>query len=125
VAWGGFHPILQFVFNPRKHLVLALWHSLLPLWYGGFFYIQLYGQMFLYLFYAAMGIYGWWYWKQAEKKNIHIINWSIQKKVWVLASGVVLSAISYFIVINSHFLLFIQYFFLGKILMSFFIFDIR
>jgi nicotinamide mononucleotide transporter len=48
-----------------------------------------------------MGFYGLWYWKQAEKKHIHIVNWSNQKQALVLGSGVMLSAISYFIVIKN------------------------
>jgi len=67
-----------------------------------FYHTQLYGQMFLYLFYTAMGFYGWWYWKQAEKKHIHIVNWSPTKQVWVFSSGIFACAISYFIVHKMH-----------------------
>lgn len=67
-----------------------------------FYHTQLYGQMFLYLFYTSMGFYGWWYWKQAEKKHIHIVNWSPTKQVWVFSSGIFASAISYFIVLKMH-----------------------
>jgi nicotinamide mononucleotide transporter len=67
-----------------------------------FYHTQLYGQMFLYLFYTSMGFYGWWYWKQAEKKHIHIVNWSPTKQVWVFSSGIFACAISYFIVHKMH-----------------------
>lgn len=67
-----------------------------------FYHTQLYGQMFLYLFYTAMGFYGLWYWKQAEKKHIHIVNWTLNKQILVFSFGVIVSAVSYFIVLKIH-----------------------
>jgi len=62
-----------------------------------FYHTQLYGQMFLYMFYTAMGFYGLWYWKQAEKKHIHIVNWSFNRQVIVFFVGVIITTISYYL----------------------------
>jgi nicotinamide mononucleotide transporter len=47
--------------------------SLIGIWL--FYQTKIYAQSIISLYYALVGVYGLWYWKNAERKNEHIHNW--------------------------------------------------
>lgn len=49
---------------------------------------QLWGQFVLYVFYALMGVYGWWYWYSGTQHQRPVIKWSVKTQTYVLAGGV-------------------------------------
>ena len=50
-----------------------------------FYYTKLYAQSIISIYYAGVGVYGLWYWKNAEQKNEHIANWKILTHVKFIA----------------------------------------
>lgn len=66
--------------------------SLLGVWI--FFHTRIYAQAFISLYYAAVGVYGLWYWKKAEKRNEHISIWPLKNHVAAVLLFTVLSVLS-------------------------------
>ncbi len=54
---------------------------------------QLWGQLVLYLFYAAMGVYGWWYWYGGVNHQRPVKNWPAITQILVLLCGLLFSAL--------------------------------
>lgn len=56
-----------------------------------FYHTKIYAQALISLYYAAIGVYGWIYWKKAQERNEHIHRWEGSMHVKVMAAFVVLS----------------------------------
>ncbi len=56
----------------------------------------LWGQLVLYVFYAAMGAYGWWYWYTGTNHKRLVVKWPFSLQLRVLTGGFVLCAIIWF-----------------------------
>ena len=56
----------------------------------------LWGQLILYLFYAAMGAYGWWYWYAGTNHKRPIVKWHFSMQLRVLTGGFLSCAIIWF-----------------------------
>lgn len=49
-----------------------------------FFETKIYAQAIISIYYAGIGIYGWFYWKKAEQRNEHIHTWSFRQHLLML-----------------------------------------
>lgn len=56
-----------------------------------FLHTKLYAQSAIQLYFVAIGIYGWFYWSKAEKRNEHIHKWPYTNHVVALASCTLVS----------------------------------
>lgn len=55
-----------------------------------FYLTKLYAQSIISVYYAGVGIYGLWYWKNAEEKNEHISIWPILAHIkYIIIFGVI------------------------------------
>ena len=57
------------------------------------YHSKLYSESILYLFYIAMGVYGWYVWyKKGQEKDFKIIKWAARPHLLIILTGLVLSA---------------------------------
>ncbi len=63
---------------------------------GSILFIEnnLWGQFVLYVFYALMGVYGWWYWYTGSNHNRPVIKWKNSTQVKVFTAGVFFTIIT-------------------------------
>jgi len=59
-----------------------------------FFQTKLYAQACISIYFAFVGIYGWWYWNKAEKRNEHIHTWTLNTHLLSVVIFCLLSWIS-------------------------------
>jgi nicotinamide mononucleotide transporter len=59
-----------------------------------FFESKIYAQAIISIYYAAIGVYGWGYWKKAQKRNEHIHSWTIQQHALMICCFTLLSLFS-------------------------------
>lgn len=50
---------------------------------------NLWGQFILYVFYALMGVYGWWYWYTGSNHNRPVVKWNGKTQWYVFTAGLV------------------------------------
>jgi nicotinamide mononucleotide transporter len=56
-----------------------------------FYNSKTYAQAIISIYYAGVGVYGWYYWVKAEKRDEHIHIWSIKQHVLYISVFIVLS----------------------------------
>ncbi len=58
---------------------------------GSILFIEnnLWGQFVLYVFYALMGVYGWWYWYTGSNHNRPVIKWSGKIQFYVFGGALI------------------------------------
>lgn len=65
-----------------------------------FFETKIYAQAIISIYYAGIGVYGWFYWKKAESRNEHIHTWGIKQHILMIICFSVLSLGSAFLFAN-------------------------
>jgi len=53
---------------------------------------KLYSESILYLFYAVMGVYGWWVWNQQKGGVMPVKKWPIKKSLIAFGAGLGIAA---------------------------------
>lgn len=48
---------------------------------------KLYSESILYLFYAVMGVYGWWVWNKQKSGSMPVVKWPIQRSLIGFGAG--------------------------------------
>ncbi len=61
---------------------------------------ELWGQFVLYVFYAAMGVYGWWYWHSGSNNQRPVVKWQPKLQWLVFVSGVILSLLVWLVYVS-------------------------
>jgi nicotinamide mononucleotide transporter len=59
-----------------------------------FFESKIYAQALISIYYAAIGVYGWMYWKKAQERDEHIHKWNIKQHLTFISLFTVLSLVS-------------------------------
>jgi nicotinamide mononucleotide transporter len=58
-----------------------------------FYEKKIYAQSMISIYYAGIGLYGWYYWAKAEKRNEHIHKWTVKRHVQFIGVFAILSLI--------------------------------
>jgi nicotinamide mononucleotide transporter len=66
--------------------------SLLSAWV--FYTTKIYAQATISIYFAAVGVYGLWYWKKAEKRDEHIHVWPVMYHVYAVVLFSILSMVA-------------------------------
>jgi nicotinamide mononucleotide transporter len=61
-----------------------------------FFETRLYAQALISIYYAAIGVYSWYYWLRADKRDEHIHRWKLRQHLSWIALFCILSLASAF-----------------------------
>lgn len=72
--------------------------SLIGIWL--FYQTKIYAQAMISFYFALVGCYGLWYWKQAEKQDKHIAIWPVKKHAIAVVVFTLLSLLSAYIFSN-------------------------
>lgn len=56
-----------------------------------FYETKLYAQSLISIYYAGVGVYGWWYWFRARKRDEHIHRWQLPQHLTAIGLFTVLS----------------------------------
>lgn len=59
-----------------------------------FFQSKIYGQAIISIYFAAVGLYGLWYWHRAEKRDEHIHVWPVMYHMYAIVLFSLLSLVS-------------------------------
>lgn len=62
-----------------------------------FYHTQLYAQSLISIYYAAIGVYGWMYWKKARERNEHIHVWKLSMHLKAIVLFSCISILSWWI----------------------------
>jgi nicotinamide mononucleotide transporter len=62
-----------------------------------FFETKIYAQALISVYYAGVGVYGWFYWKKAEQRNEHIHIWGVKQHLLMIVCFTILSLGSAFL----------------------------
>lgn len=76
-----------------KEKTMGWWFGIASSFIGAFlfFHTKIYAQSIISLYYAGVGFYGLWYWKNAEKRDEHIHIWSPKMHLLAITSFAALS----------------------------------
>jgi len=91
---------LIFIGGIIKHKIWAWWFGIIASALAAvlFYYSNLFSEVYLQVFYAVLGFYGWWRWKSIGEKagsdKSGITDWTFKTQVIVILSGYILVLVS-------------------------------